>query len=307
MLGQPFNSFFVRSVCCLTIASAFITGLATTNAGTCFVWKITNVSQPFYLVGTMHALSSHDYPLPRGYDQALRDSKQLIFEIKPDRQSDFSKQLARASVYPKGDGVQRHVHPKTWEIIKVNFGAQNMLGRSARIGDVHLDQGIQQLRPWAIAYAFYGIRGYNDVHSSLGVDNHLWYQGKRMHKEFAGLETDAEHVEVLGGMDDIESELILLEAIVNRDKQKAYREEERAAWKRGDIAGVWASVARDRKLNPGASARLLDLRNVKWVPRINAEIKSGKPTSIVVGCAHMLGPNGLLALLERNGHKFEQL
>ena len=41
--------------------------------------------------------------------------------------------------------------------------------------------------------------------------------------------------------------------------------------------------------------------------RIKAEFNRGKPTSIVVGSGHMLGPNGLIALLERSGYKFEQL
>ena len=66
-------------------------------------------------------------------------------------------------------------------------------------------------------------------------------------------------------------------------------------------------MARWGNLNPGAFVRLLDERNMKWIPKIKAEFNSGKPTSIVVGAGHMLGPNGLLALLERNGYRFEQL
>ena len=70
---------------------------------------------------------------------------------------------------------------------------------------------------------------------------------------------------------------------------------------------LWAEEQRFRKLDPGADVRLLDIRNVKWIPRIKAEMKSGKPTAIVVGAAHMLGKNGLIALLEREGYKVEQL
>ena len=290
-----------------SLGLAFIFFGATSNAATCCVWRVTNAPAPFYLVGTMHALSGHDYPLPAGYNQALHDSNRLIFEIKPDPRSDFSKKLARAAAYPKGDDIRRHVHPKTWQILSVNFRAVGLLGRSIRIGDYYLEQGMQQLRPWAIAYIFYGVRGYNDVYSGLGVDNDLAFEAKRMHKELAGLETDDEHVEVMGGMNDIESELILLEAIVYRDKKRADFNEARAAWKRGDTAALWADHQRFRNLDPGADVRLLDVRNVKWVPRIRAEINSGKPTSIVVGANHMLGPNGLIALLQRNGFKFEQL
>jgi len=294
-------------------SSTFLLGLAFTifsatgNAATCCIWRVTNAPAPFYLVGSLHALSSHDYPLPAGYKQALHDSTRLVFEMKPDPRSDFSKKLARAATYPKGDDIRRHVHSKTWQILAVNFKAASLLGRSFRMGDYYLEQGMPQLRPWAIAYIFYGVRGYNDVYSALGVDNHLAFEAKRAHKELAGLESDDEHVEVLRGMNDIESELILLDAIVYRDKQSADYNRARDAWKRGDAAALWADHQRFRKVDPGADVRLLDLRNVKWVPRIRAEINSGKPTSIVVGTGHMLGPNGLIALLQRNGYKFEQL
>jgi uncharacterized protein YbaP (TraB family) len=81
----------------------------------------------------------------------------------------------------------------------------------------------------------------------------------------------------------------------------------RAAWKKGDTTTMWQEGQRFRNIDPGADARLLDLRNVKWVPKIRAEMETGKPTAIVVGSAHMLGPNGLIALLKRNGIQFEQL
>jgi uncharacterized protein YbaP (TraB family) len=291
----------------LALSAAFTFFGATGNAATCCVWRMTNAPAPFYLVGTIHALSSHDYPLPAGYNQALHDSKRLVFEMKPDPRSDFSNKLNRAAVYPKGDDIRRHIHPKTWQILAVNFKNAGFLGRSFKMGGLYLEQGMPQLRPWAIANMFYGVRGYSDVYSRLGVDNHLAFQAKRAHEELAGLESDDEHVEVLRGMNDIESELILLDAIVYRDKQSADYNQMRDAWKRGDTTALWAEHQRFRKLDPGADVRLLDLRNVKWVPRIRTEIKSGTPTSIVVGAAHMLGPNGLISLLQRNGYKFEQL
>src|SRR5262249_51365447 len=146
-----------------------------------------------------------------------------------------------------------------------------------------------------------------DFRSQYGVDNYFARQGKRAGKEMGGLETDEEHVEVMRGMNDIESELILLDAITHRDKAKGDLNETHAAWRRGDTAALWAEHQRSRNLDPGADLRLLDMRNVKWVPKIRAEFDSGVPTSIVVGANHMLGPNGLIALLERNGFKFEQL
>jgi uncharacterized protein len=291
----------------LCFSAGLAISCATAHAATCCVWRITNAQVPFYLVGTIHALSSSDYPLPAGYQKALNDSQRLVFEFKPDLRSEFPEKLARAAAYPKGDDIRRHVHAKTWEILANAYKGSRFFGKQFRIGDFYLDEGVQQLRAWAVAYMLWGIRGYSDVYSAYGVDNHLAYEAKRGGKELAGLETDDEHVEVLRGMNDIESELILLNAIVRGDKRRDDFNRDRAAWKRGDTAALWENQQRFRKLDPGADVRLLDLRNVKWVPRIRAEIGSGKPTAIVVGAAHMLGPNGLIALLERNGYKFEQL
>src|SRR6266705_4147515 len=93
------------SILALSLAFNFFGAVA--NSATCCVWRVTNAPAPFYLVGTMHALSSSDYPLPAGYKKALSDSKRLVFEIKPDRRSDFPYKFARAAAYPKGDDIRR--------------------------------------------------------------------------------------------------------------------------------------------------------------------------------------------------------
>jgi uncharacterized protein YbaP (TraB family) len=288
------------------IATAALILTAPADAATCCVWKLTNAKAPFYLVGTVHALSGTDYPLPKGYDEALHNSQRLFFEIMPDPKSDFPDKFEVAATYPKGDDIRHHVHPQTWEYLAKNFKYSEYFGHMWRFGQHHIE-GVEQLRPWAIAYYIWGVRGYNDVFDEHGVDNHFGFQGRRMGKELGALETTEEHIAVLRGMSDLESELILLDALVRGDKRRDDFNRMRTAWKKGDTATMWQENLRFRKIDPGADARLLDMRNVKWVPKIRNEIGSGKPTAIVVGSAHMLGPNGLVALLERNGYKFEQL
>jgi len=53
--------------------------------------------------------------------------------------------------------------------------------------------------------------------------------------------------------------------------------------------------------------RLLDRRNAKWVPKIEAAIKSGKPTLVVAGALHFCGPHSAVAFLQQRGYKIEQL
>jgi len=305
-MRSRFFPFCVRFLL-FTCGSAFVLSLPSqTQAGTCCVWRITNVNHPFYLVGTIHALAGSDYPLPKGYDEALRNSQRLVFEITPDRKSDFPDKFAIAATYPKGDDIRHHVHAKTWEFLAKNFKESEYFGHMWQFGNHHIE-GVEQLKPFAIAFYIWGIHGYNDIFNEHGVDNHLAFQGRRTGKELAGLETTEEHINVLSGMSDIESELILLDALVRGDKRREDFNQLRAAWKKGDTATMWQLHQRERKLNPGGDARLLDMRNVKWIPKIKAEINTGKPTAIVAGAGHFMGYNGVITLLEHQGYKIEQL
>jgi hypothetical protein len=275
------------------------------NAATACVWRVVNAPAPFYLVGTIHALSGRDYPLPKPYYQALKDSKRLLFELDPDPRSNFGHYFVRAAVYPKGDTIARHVHPHTYEYLAKNFRISGWTSKGWRMGDYLFDTW-DQMRPWAIAY-MWGIHGYDDVFGEYGVDNFLSYQARRLGKETGGLETDMEHIEVLKGMADIDAELTLLDTMVRGDKRRDDFDKMRAGWKRGDVGPILEEDARSRKLNLGGEIRLLDYRNLRWIKRIVGEIQGGVPTAIVVGTGHFVGPNSVIELLEKRGYKIEQL
>jgi uncharacterized protein len=292
---------------CLFLAAVFLTAKLADGATAC-VWRVTNAPAPFYLVGTLHALRGSDYPLPKAYDQAIRDSQQFFFEIAPDMHSgdDFAKRFDAAAAYPKGDDIRRHIHPHTWNFLQKRFRESNLLGAGWWFGDRYIP-GLQNIRPWAIAYYLWGVRGYSDIFGKYGVDHHLAYHAQRHRKPCAGLESNEEHVDVLRGLSDIDAELILLDALVRGDKRKDDADAMRAGWKRGDLGPILAQMQRERELNLGAELRLLDYRNLRWIPKIDAAIKSGVPTSIVVGTGHFCGTNNVRELLEKRGYKIEQL
>src|SRR6201987_3603664 len=71
----------------------------------CCVWRGTNAKAPFYLVGSIHALSKKDYPLPKPYDVALRGSNRFLFEFDPTRHAEFQKKFEAAGRYPAGQDI----------------------------------------------------------------------------------------------------------------------------------------------------------------------------------------------------------
>ncbi len=114
-------------------------------------------------------------------------------------------------------------------------------------------------------------------------------------------------MDVLRGMSDINSELVLLDALVRGDKRRDDYNAMREGWKKGDITAMAADMQRQRELNMGAELRLLDYRNLRWMRKIEGAIKSGVPTSIVAGSAHFIGTNSVIDLLQKKGYKIEQL
>jgi uncharacterized protein YbaP (TraB family) len=268
---------------------------------------VTNAKAPFYLVGSIHALSKKDYPLPAPYEIALRDSTRFLFEFDPNRHAEFEKKFAAAGKYPPGQDIRSKIHPELLAWLRQNIltvKADPRRGRRPRVEGFDRELGY---KPWWIAQHLVGPATYSKSSAAHGLDNYFVDCAKRRGKEIAGLESVEEHVAVLGGLSDRDGEFILRDAIAQpKDGAKEFIRMHKA-WRRGDTAALWAGDARLRKEAPWIAARFVEERNIKWIPRIEAELKSGKSTAIVAGALHFSGPNSVLKLLERRGYKIEQL
>ncbi len=178
--------------------------------------------------------------------------------------------------------------------------------RACRRSSIHFDQ-MAKYKPWFIGYAIWGVRGYSDVFSELGVDNHLARKARLHGKQVKGLVPMEEHIQVLGGLSDIESEIVLLNALVRGDRRRDDYNKGRELWKKGDLQGLLAFDRATAKHTAAFNRRLLDDRNKRWIPVIEGAIKSKTPTTVVAGALHFVGPNNVLALLQQRGYRFEQM
>jgi uncharacterized protein len=273
----------------------------------CCVWRVTNAKAPFYLVGSIHALGKNDYPLPAPYEIALKDSKRLLFEFDPSQHAEFEKKFAAAGEYPPGQDIRSKIQPELLTWLRKNIFAVNMDPRRGKKSRAEaFDSGLGY-KPWWIAQHLVDRSTYTNVSTSHGLDNYFVERAKRMRKEIGGLESVDEHVAVLGGLSDRDGEIILRDALTPHKNGAAEFSRMRTAWRNGETGALWAGDARLRNKAPWIAARFVDERNVKWIPRIVAELKSGKPTAVVAGALHFSGPNSVVKLLEKRGYKIEQL
>ena len=271
------------------------------------VWRVTNAKAPFYLVGSIHALSKKDYPLPAPYEIALRNSRRFLFEFDPSRHVEFEKKFEAAGKYPRGQDIRSKIHPDLLAWLRQNILTVEADQRQGRREHVRGFDSQMGYKPWWIAQHLVGPATYTKSSLSHGLDNYFVDRAGKERKEIAGLESVDEHVAVMGGLSDRDSEFILRDALDEpRNAEKEFSRMHKA-WRKGDTDALWAGDTRLRTKAPWIAARFVDNRNTKWVPRIEAELKSGKPTAIVAGALHFSGPNSVIKLLEKRGYKIEQL
>jgi uncharacterized protein len=271
------------------------------------VWRVTNAKAPFYLVGSIHALSRSDYPLPSPYEIALKNSKRFVFEFDPNRGAEFERKFEAAAKYPAGQDIRSKIDPELLAWLRKNILTVKADSRREKRGQVAGFDSELRYKPWWIAQHLSAPASYSKSSASHGLDNYFVDHAKTAGKEIGGLESVDEHVAVMGGLSDRDSEFMLRDALIQpTDGQKDFSRMYKA-WRRGDTGALWEGDGRLRNEAPRIAARLVEDRNVKWVPRIEAELKTGKPTAIVAGALHFAGPRGVIALLQKRGYEIEQL
>lgn len=276
----------------------------------CCVWRVTNAKAPFYFLGSMHSLSKGDYPLPSPYEMAIEESRRFVFEYDPTKDEEFQRKFAEAGKYPPGQDIRNKIHPRTLSWLRDNTQYLDTTYNERQkkyVTTVQTFDAALQYKPWWIADRFFDVRSYTDASDKDGIDAYIEGRARSAGKEIGGLETVDEHVAVLGKLSDRDGEILLLDTIVYIDTARNEYYRTLAAWRRGDIDKLWTLDSRLRREAPWIASRLVDIRNVMWIPRIEREIQSGKPTSIVAGALHFAGPNSVIKLLQKRGYTIEQL
>lgn len=78
-------------------------------------------------------------------------------------------------------------------------------------------------------------------------------------------------------------------------------------WRKGDMARIEAETRTGLLADPELRKALFADRNVRWTARIVTELNRRRHLFVAVGAAHMAGPDGLVALLQRSGYTVERV
>jgi uncharacterized protein len=264
-----------------------------------FIWKASRGQSVVYLVGSVHLLSKDYYPLSPALDKAFKETDLLVEELHLGQMAQVESQMTilMRGMLPSGQTLDKVVSPATFALV------------SERVKVLGLPiEPLSRFKPWALALTLLGLEwqaaGFD---ADLGLDKHFYDQAVAAGKEVQGLETIEFQISRFDEMSMEEQDRLLASTLRELETEKAAVTTLANAWKAGDAPTVEKIVLLELRKEPGMYQRLLVDRNKDWMPKIEALFSRKSRSFVVVGAAHLVGPDGLLALLRAKGYAIEQL
>jgi len=263
------------------------------------VWVVKGARATVYLAGSCHVLRASDHPLPVEFEKAYGNARKIIFEAPPGdmEKPEYVQKLMAVAIYADGTTLKEHLTPAVY-------------GKAQKFCKEHnypFEQ-YQVFRPWMLSMmlAMQEMQRIG-VEANYGVDHYFHQKAIRDGKAVSGLETADEQIGFLSLMDGSTGNEQVSETIDDLLQLNSKIGDILAAWRIGDEAGIEAFNLRELKNYPQLYSTLIVDRNKKWVKKIEALINAGENTMVIVGVAHLAGPDSVVNLLRKRGFKVVQL
>lgn len=272
------------------------------------LWKVSDTDNAVYVLGSFHLLRPGDYPLSKDVDAAFADAERLLFELAPEEMASptLGVQMAQAAMRTDGTRLDSELTPELAARLQEWIAAN---GAQLQQGGVTAE-ALQLFEPWFAGLMISLIElGKLGLDPKLGLDAHFAAAAKQAGKPTGGLETGAEQIAYLDGMDQAEELQLLAEALDESEQGRAEMEKLHRQWREGDARGIWEGLGADMRAKYPLLYRRINVeRNDRWLRELERRLKSGEDdTLLVVGALHTLGEDGIVRKLEARGYKVERI
>ena len=281
-----------------TSALVCTTSSAQPTSGKHFLWTVRSGANMLYLAGSVHARGKDVYPLPAAFEKAFDASSTLVEEINLGEVESLSAapMLLAKGMYGDGRTFDSAVSKETAALVTEKFKQTGLPIEMFR-----------PMKPWMVMLMLTALEAQKmGLDAALGLDKYFYDKANAAKKPVIGLETAEFQIDRFDKMSDKLQEQMLLSTLNEFDAQGSELKGMIAAWQRGDTAALEKTVLSSFKEYPEAYTSLIVDRNRAWIPQLEKCLSRPMPCFVVVGAAHMVGPDGLLNLLKVKGYKIEQ-
>ncbi|WP_222564801.1 TraB/GumN family protein [Novilysobacter antarcticus] len=266
------------------------------------LWKVSDRNNAVYLLGSIHLLKEDDYPLSADIDAVFDDAARVIFEVSPEElgSPEASASFREAAKLPDGRTLSDLISPRLREKL------HRLLARQGG----SLEQ-VNQYSPWFVNLSLMlGLSHSLGFSAELGVDQYLMQRAQEAGKPTAGLETIDDQLRALADA-PIAEQVVGLEDFLDRPQaMPGELAELHEAWRAGDVSRLEAIALNEMMVKTPRTYQMVNVeRNQAWLPLLRGMLdgRGRDNVLVVVGAMHLLGDDGLLALLAQADYTVERV
>jgi len=281
------------------VAAVPMWAAAASSNGAGLVYQVEGPNGRFYLAGSMHLLHAERASLPAPLERAYRNSASIVMEIDTDDgdAQDAGARLLEAAQLAPDTSLQALLGEARWNTVRTALAEAGFDAERA-----------SRFEPWGLALlltqAGFARQGYT---SAAGVEQQWTERARRDGKPISGLETAAMQIALLDGLDmNVQRQMLDL-TLEEVQEMPQMLDELEDAWRAGDRQRLEALLLEGYRQMPELYTALLVERNRRWVSQIRAWPTTSPPRLVLVGALHLVGEQGLPALLQRAGYTVERL
>lgn len=278
------------------------TGTITVDERKHFLWKATRQNDTIFLLGSIHVGRPDMYPLNRVVTDAFGKSDALMVEVNTElvNQLELAQKMSNIGLYPNGTTLESQLPSELWEKLVATAKALNVP-----------ELLLRQQKPWlasiTLATAMMTQSGYQ---SDFGIDRYFIKQAGELNKPIIELESVASQMQLFANFSAQEQIDLLSNGLDEMQKGSIMLDKLVTAWVEGDHQALdklsRESMGIDSKKSSLYQSLIVD-RNQAMVKKVLKAVQDHKKYFVVVGAAHLVGPQGIPELLKSQGFSIVEL
>lgn len=263
------------------------------QSATPFLWAVAGGGTTHYLLGSLHMLPASAHPLPAALGRAYAAAEVVVLESDLAALSapELQQAMLDAALAKDPAGIKSEIDIQAYARLREQT---RRLGLPETVCD--------PFRAWFCALTL-EIAGFQRAHFAPehGIDQHYYLRASADGKALAWLESPQAHLALFTEMPPVLGPAYLAATLDSLEQPDGTPAALLHAWQHDDQAFLAARVEALRTEHPRAYARLLAERNQAWLPALQAHFRGTRPALVIVGAAHLVGPDSLPEALRRLG------
>ena len=258
------------------------------------VYEVSKGKQKLYLAGTIHLLRASDFPLPMEYEQAYQRSSKIVFETDMEKAQspEFGQRFSQSMLLPNQQTLKDVLTPQVWSELQAYADkSQYPLSQTMVFSPA--------MHSILIVLAESKKMGIGE-----GVDAFYYKKSKTDNKPLGELESVEDVLSYMQMLKTEDPNITIQSALKEIDELPSLLIQMIGAWRAGNLEEIQKSLGDKMKEESQITYETLVLkRNQKWLPQIEAMLKTPETELVLVGSLHLSGDDGLLKSLKKDGFK----